>query len=147
MQKLSAKLPSESRSQKPDSPSSEAERPATRLKETDWDIVGLEDEAATASGTSETEEGEVMRYHLEKIQPLASHPLVWWKEKQFSYPRLANVAKEVLCVPSTSTPSERMFSAAGLIVNEQRAALHADNVDALVFLSKNMPKLFDMTRS
>ena len=54
------------------------------------------------------------------------------------------MAKEVLCVPSTSTPSERTFSAAGLIVNEP--ALHGDNVDAIVFLNKNMPKLFDMTR-
>ena len=84
MQKLSAKLPSESRSQKPDSPSSEAEPPVKMLKETDWDILDLEDEAATASCTSETEEGEVMRYHLEKIQPLASHPLVWWKENNLA---------------------------------------------------------------
>ena len=76
MQKVSAKLPSESRLQKPDSPSSEAELPAKRPKETDWDIVGLEDEAATASGTSETEEGEVVHYHLEKIQPLSYHTLV-----------------------------------------------------------------------
>ena len=31
-------------------------------------------------------------------------------------------------------------------MNKQRAALHADNVDALVFLNKNTRKLFDMAR-
>ena len=57
---------------------------------------------------------------------------------------LSTVAKEVLCVPGTSTPSERAFSAAGLVVNQQRAALLPKNVDAILFLNKNMGKLFPM---
>ena len=47
----------------------------------------------------------------------------------------------VLCVPAISTPAELAFSAAGLIVNNQRASLLPANVDAQVFLNKNMSTL------
>ena len=39
-------------------------------------------------------------------------------------------------VPATSAPSERVFSAAGDVVDKLRAALTAENVDGLVFLHK-----------
>ncbi|XP_030373419.1 uncharacterized protein LOC115629041 [Scaptodrosophila lebanonensis] len=42
-----------------------------------------------------------------------------------------------LCVPATSTESERMFSKAGLIVSEKRSSLKSKNVDMLIFINKN----------
>ena len=47
-------------------------------------------------------------------------------------------------MPSTATPAEQIFSASGLAANQQRASLKAGNVDALVFLNRNMPDLFEM---
>jgi len=47
--------------------------------------------------------------------------------KQFS--RVAVLAKNVLCVPATSVPCERLFSSAGYIVNKRRSALAPHTVN------------------
>jgi len=42
--------------------------------------------------------------------------LHWWKENQIQFPVNAVTAKkDTLCIPATSTPSERLFSKAGHI--------------------------------
>ena len=64
-------------------------------------------------------------------------PLKWWKNKDLYFPALANIAKKYLCIPATSTPSERVFSLAGNIVTKKRCQLLPENVDRLVFLSSN----------
>ena len=46
--------------------------------------------------------------------------LEWWKGNKNCYPILAQVAREYLAIPSMSTPSERIFSAAGYISSKQR---------------------------
>ena len=53
------------------------------------------------------------------------------------YPHLAVLARRFLCIPATSVPAERVFSAAGIIVNKLRCSLQHNNVDALIFLQKN----------
>ncbi|KAI9909614.1 hypothetical protein PsorP6_014455 [Peronosclerospora sorghi] len=50
-------------------------------------------------------------------------------------PRLAKLAKKVLCIPATSTPSERMFSSAGLTVTKKRNNLEGGKVATLCFLN------------
>lgn len=65
-------------------------------------------------------------------------PLLWWKMHLMEYPLLANVAKQVLCIPGTSVPSERVFSTAGDVVSAQRATLSPENVDMLIFLKQNI---------
>ena len=47
------------------------------------------------------------------------------------------IARRVLAVPSTSMPSERIFSAAGLLINKLRNRLSSDIVDSIIFLNKN----------
>ena len=65
-------------------------------------------------------------------------PLVWWKNYEGQFPLLAKLAKRYLCIPATSVPSERAFSAAGNVVNAKRACLLPENVNMLVFLSQNL---------
>ena len=48
--------------------------------------------------------------------------------------RLAEIARRLLCVPASSTASERLFSTA---VSKIRNSLKPENVDALLFLNKN----------
>ena len=106
-------------------------------------MVGVKDNAReVASQLEEGEEEELARFLKHPTQPLQSDPLKWWKHNATLFPRLAVVAKTILCVTGTSTPAERMFSADGLVVNHQRAALHPMNVDFILFLNKNMSGLF-----
>ncbi|KAK0144041.1 Zinc finger BED domain-containing protein 1 [Merluccius polli] len=61
-------------------------------------------------------------------------PLDWWRCHQTNFPRIAKLARQYLCIPATSAPSERTFSTGGNIVTCHRAALKPDAVDRLVFL-------------
>lgn len=45
------------------------------------------------------------------------------------YPSLAIIAKQDLCIPATSVPSERVFSTAGDIITAQRSQLKSKLVD------------------
>ena len=81
---------------------------------------------------------EMNNYLQEPVLPLAASPLLWWKSNCHKYPLIAKAARVILCVPATSVPSERVFSTAGDIVSAQRASLSPENVDALIFLKKNM---------
>ena len=60
-------------------------------------------------------------------EPLLDHksgnPYTWWNNNQLCYPLLANLARCYLCSPSTSVPSERLFSGAGILYDERRNKL------------------------
>ena len=77
-------------------------------------------------------ETEVARYMAEPQK--RDDPLKWWKMNGHRFPPLQKLAKKFLCRPSTSVPSERLFSAAGLTVTKGRARLDPDTVDCLLFL-------------
>ena len=67
-------------------------------------------------------------------------PLKWWKSNDGVDPLVSNVARKYLCVTATSTPSERIFSAAGNILTKKRAMLGHDLLDKLIFLNVNFKK-------
>jgi hypothetical protein len=90
-----------------------------------------------AKPTVERVELEVSRYKSADPIPVSTNPLAWWREQSTSFPILARLAKKFLSIPSTSVPSERVFSTAGDIVTAQRSALKSVHVDRLIFLKKN----------
>lgn len=74
-------------------------------------------------------------------------PLEWWRESQKLYPRLSLLARKYLCIPATSSSSERVFSTGGNIVTCQRSSLKPDHVNRLVFLAKNLRKKYSSPKS
>ena len=80
---------------------------------------------------------EALGYFEEKPIAKEERPLDWWKANKNRYPTLARLAKSYLCIPGTSTPSERLFSAAGNIASKRRASLSQEHVDMLTFLHCN----------
>uniref|UniRef100_A0A6P4EHV1 Uncharacterized protein LOC108042390 n=1 Tax=Drosophila rhopaloa TaxID=1041015 RepID=A0A6P4EHV1_DRORH len=64
-------------------------------------------------------------------------PLEYWKQHEQEMPQLAISAKQGLCIPATSTESERMFSKAGLTISDRRASLKPKTVNILLFINKN----------
>lgn len=82
-------------------------------------------------------QAEVQAYFAEKPAPSTSLPLDWWRSNAERFPHLQHLARKFLCIPATSVPSERVFSAAGTIVSKLRSALSPENVDALIFLQTN----------
>lgn len=57
--------------------------------------------------------------------------LQWWKYQNI-YPILSAMARDVLCVPATSVPVERLFSEAAHILTKLRCSLGNDKFRALI---------------
>ena len=104
-------------------------------KETALDLLLGADATQVSPKLSAREELE--QYFSERPVSRKDHPLTWWKANGQRFHRLAKVAQDILAIPATSTPSERIFSAAGLTVTKFCTCLKPSNVDALVFLNKN----------
>ena len=77
--------------------------------------------------------GQLSSISIDQVTKNRIHmnPLEWWKKNRVSYPHLANLARKVLCIPTTSAPSKRVLSTAGLTITQARASLtpeHAENL-------------------
>ena len=102
------------------------------------DVIITKTEKGTKTKLDQAKQEMEVYMNTETLN-LGSDPLQWWKDNSWRLPLLARLAKEHLCVPATSVPSERVFGTAGDILSAQRASLNADKVDMLIFLKKNMP--------
>ena len=112
-----------------------AAKPTVKKRKTALDVLlGPESEEDNVLSPRD----ELDKYLAEPLAPHDINPLHWWKEKAPIYYRLSRVACSLLCIPATSVPSERIFSKAGLTITKLRNSLKRTNVDALVFLNKNM---------
>ena len=69
--------------------------------------------------------------------PDVSEVQVFWARKKYDLPKLAALVPQVLCVPASSSPIERVFSAAGYIMRPHRARLSYKTLQALIFLKVN----------
>jgi hypothetical protein len=65
-------------------------------------------------------------------------PLLWWKERAARYPVLSEMARVYLCIPASSAPAERVFSAGTLVLTDKRRRMNDDRVAQLMFMKKNM---------
>ena len=98
-------------------------------------------------GPEENSEGnvsiadEVEMYLQSKPPPRSTNIFEWWKVNEPRYPNIARLAKSMLCIPATSTAAERVFSSAGITVSKRRSCLKPENLDKILFLNKNLPKL------
>ena len=90
---------------------------------------------ATSTQSAEEDKSEFDHERFKK-EPQLHHDenaLVWWKRNEVRFPVTAKVARQLLCVPATSVPSERIFCIAELIVSNLRTSLKPENMDMLIF--------------
>lgn len=72
--------------------------------------------------------------------------LSWWRVNSNRFPFLARVARRFLAVPATSAPAERVWSTAGNLVDDSRARLRDDNIEALVMCHQNFATLLSKVK-
>ncbi|GFO29307.1 Zinc finger bed domain-containing 1-like protein [Plakobranchus ocellatus] len=81
---------------------------------------------------------EMRRYNKESPLKRDADPLAWWRENEAL---LQVLAKNYLCIPATSVPSERFFSKGGELICKfcnRRSCLKPDDVNMILFLNKNL---------
>ncbi|KAL5718162.1 hypothetical protein ACHQM5_011097 [Ranunculus cassubicifolius] len=93
-------------------------------------------------GNSETK-SELDLYLDESLSPLKELSILdWWKINSPKYPTLSKMARDILCIPVSSVPSEAAFSSGGRVVSDSRASLSHNSIEALVYGESWLPDLF-----
>ena len=64
-----------------------------------------------------------LRKHVDEVltMTLPSNTFGFWQERRREFPALFTLSVHTLCVPASSAPGERVFSASGLIMPPQGA--------------------------
>uniref|UniRef100_A0AAQ6AK64 HAT C-terminal dimerisation domain-containing protein n=1 Tax=Amphiprion ocellaris TaxID=80972 RepID=A0AAQ6AK64_AMPOC len=119
-----------------DTPAAQSTPPATLLDSLLGSDGEDEDRASQGEDVHTQVRNEVLTYFGEKNLAKEENALQWWKANRDRYPMLARLAKSYLCIPGTSTPSERLFSAAGNITSKKRASLSQEHVDIFALQCK-----------
>ena len=60
--------------------------------------------------------------------------LFWWRDRIFTYPRMAQMAFDILSIPAMSSECERVFSQTKLLLTTQRSRLADEIIEAVELL-------------
>ena len=81
---------------------------------------------------------DIDRYLSSPCQPMETDPAKFWKENENEYGQsLLRMAKEILSIPSSSAPVERLFSIAGKVFTPSRCRLQDSRFEQLMFIRCN----------
>ncbi|CAF4383537.1 unnamed protein product, partial [Rotaria sp. Silwood2] len=92
---------------------------------------GNESEEYSFTSKKLDELGRYLSLELDRSK-LSSNPLNFWKEQHEKFPQLSRLARSIFSIPATSAGVEREFSAAGLVIQEQRTNLSPEQLDNLL---------------
>lgn len=142
----SVQLPSTSSDITPDhvTASESAAPPAKRacIGQSPLDLLANELQASsTEVAALESAADEIARYLRQNNIALNQCPLTWWHTHGGDYSRLREVARRYLSAPSTSVPSERLFSDAGELYSDNRSRLSPEKAEMLLFIKYNISHL------
>ena len=78
---------------------------------------------------------EVDEYLAIPVESQIIDPCKWWGEHKMQYPILAKIAREYICIPATSVPSEQSFSKSGELISKRRNRLGDRAIEACMCLN------------
>ena len=87
---------------------------------------------------SSIENEEIMRY-LESSLNVDEEvdPMEFWIENEKIHPSLCPLACDLLTIPASSAPVEKVFSTAGIITSGKRNRLNDQTLEREILLKKN----------
>ncbi|CAH0549894.1 unnamed protein product [Brassicogethes aeneus] len=78
---------------------------------------------------------EIKAYTDRKLSPRNANPFEEWTKIAHLYPHIYKLARVYLPILATSVPSERLFSLAGLIVDDRGSRLSSEHLQQRIFLA------------
>lgn len=71
-----------------------------------------------ASVEESTYAKEIELYFTDSLIPEEMDPLEWWRSNTFRYPKLSQMARDILSAPASSVASESAFSTSGRVISD-----------------------------
>jgi hypothetical protein len=100
----------------------------TRMREPDdFDVFFNPPNFYTAQAVPPIDE---YKEYLKTPAAYCEKPLRWWQSHQKEWPNLYRMAMDMLSIPLMSAECERVFSAAGYLINGRRNHLKEDIIEA-----------------
>lgn len=100
--------------------------------------------ARSATQSSQSSDGSFRSTRMEGEDYLSTPPvrtedddfdvLLWWQTNQTTFPRLAQVAKDILAIPVSQVGVERVFNTARDVIGDRRHRLSPQTIRQLVVL-------------
>ena len=87
------------------------------------DLLGVSNTSMDVDPSSVNGETELNAYLRVHQVDKDTDPLMWWKQHQQEFPRLARMTRQYLAVPASSASPERLFSSVGLVKSDLRGRL------------------------
>jgi len=84
---------------------------------------------------------ELDMYLKIKCIPRQSSSYIWWTANKDQFLVFSKLASKYLSAPVNNIYSERLFSEAGNVYEENRSKLPSENGEKLIFLHHNLPLL------
>lgn len=102
-------------------------------------LIKLSEKHAGVQPTEDPVDQECWKYFATcKPQDLIDGDILkYWLTNKDVFPWLSTLARSILSIPATSTPSERVFSTAGLILSAKRSRLSYNRVNKIIFVHDN----------
>ena len=93
------------------------------------------DDQETAKATPRAQ----LRRYVDEVltMTLPSNTFEFWQERRRESPVLFTLSTNTLCVPASSAPLERNFSASGLTMRPQGTRLSSEMLEIFVYLKSN----------
>jgi len=81
---------------------------------------------------------EIQTFEKLQVDPEDAKDLLkWWKAHKNQFPLISRAVRELLCVPASSSASERAFSIGGLICSQRRGSLSPKRIEELANIKLN----------
>jgi len=81
---------------------------------------------------------EIQTFEKLQVDPEDAKDLLkWWKSHKNQFPLMSQAVRELLCVPASSSASERAFSIGGLICSQRRSSLSPKRIEELANIKLN----------
>ncbi|KAK2578241.1 hypothetical protein KPH14_000769 [Odynerus spinipes] len=94
--------------------------------------------------TEENVSDELSVYLKTPVGRLNENPLEAWSDYKQQFPKLYKVAYKHLTLVASSVPSERLFSKASQVLNQQRNRIQGKRVNKILFMQSLERKYWDI---
>jgi hypothetical protein len=111
--------------------------PTSKKRKTIFSFMNIDCDMETDEGDISNYEIELKKYLEEPCEDEQKCPLMYWKRQQRIYPILTQASLNVLGIPASSAPVERLFSVAGKVFRLERCRLTDETFQKLMFIRCN----------